>query len=908
MDIEKNLVLIKGKDKTWDIEWYKFGQLKCEIKYINNDKVYCYSNLNVLEFDNPVLICHENCLVYANNQPLTGIKKILNFGEYARIMHTSNFSKVYKTSSIIIEKTCLSNTARNCFEYLKTIADYTCDTVEGESDFLSKQYSKLKNISPRSALASFLNKKLVSSENLSTQLIFPFGFNLSQRLATERAMSEHVSVIEGPPGTGKTQTILNIIANAILNDKTVAIVSNNNSATANVLEKLQKYGIDFIAASLGNKKNKEKFFAAQTNVYPAVQNGALSKKEFQLITNELKELQKKIMEMHEYQNKHALLKKELSELQTEQKYFKNYLEELGYKSLKVKTLMQFNSDKIISFLFEYESASKKGKTSVIKKLYNLFVYGIYSFNLYKQTPENVISYLQKIYYDTKIAEINNKIESITNKLVEFNFEIKINEYREKSMKLFKGKIAEKYNLNAGRKIFTEDDLWKNFDDFINEYPVILSTTHSLRNCIAENYLFDFVIIDEASQVDLVTGSLALSCAKKAVIVGDVKQLPNVVPTELANNINQIFKSFNIDEAYNYVDYSLLSSILNLYKNIPKTLLKEHYRCHPKIIGFCNQKFYNNELIILTNEEEFDEPLILYKTVKGNHARGTINQRQIDVVFEEIIPNHTLNTEKQTIGIISPYRLQANEIQKSLMLPHVDADTVHKYQGRERDIIILTTVSNKVSINDFVDNPNLINVAVSRAVNKLIIVVSEGSEQWKGTNIGDLVRYIRYNNFEMIESEIYSVFDLLYSSYSSKLLKIYNNSKKVSKYQSENLMNCVIEKVLKMPEFQFLNHILHQPLRMLIKDTQHLTDEERNYALNILTHTDFVIYNKLDKVPVLVVEVDGYTYHANNQVQSKRDGMKDNILKKYNIPIIRMKTNGSGEEKKLIQKLHEVLAI
>ncbi|WP_375141721.1 AAA domain-containing protein [Bacillus sp. EB600] len=71
---------------------------------------------------------------------------------------------------------------------------------------------------------------------------------------------------------------------------------------------------------------------------------------------------------------------------------------------------------------------------------------------------------------------------------------------------------------------------------MKEYPVILSTTHSLRNSPEKNYLFDYVIIDEASQVDLITGALALSCVKNAVIVGDVKQLPNVIPSEVARII------------------------------------------------------------------------------------------------------------------------------------------------------------------------------------------------------------------------------------------------------------------------------------------------------------------------------------------------------------------------------------
>lgn len=528
--------------------------------------------------------------------------------------------------------------------------------------------------------------------------------------------------------------------------------------------------------------------------------------------------------------------------------------------------------------------------------------------MYRHSPEVVISFLQKTYYETKMKEIKEQIEAFSKKLDNYDFENAMKEYSRSSMDLFKAKLADKYGGGGSRTNFTRDALWKNFDSFIKEYPVILSTTHSLRSCAKNNFLFDYVVIDEASQVDFVTGALALSCAKNAVIVGDVKQLPNVVSSEVANTTERIFESFKLDEAYNYAHNSLLSSILKVYKNIPKTLLIEHYRCHPKIIGFCNQKFYNNELIVLTNQREEDKPLILYKTAKGNHARGKVNQRQIDVVFNEIIPEQKVNDDKQSIGVISPFRLHANELKKAIVGKNIEADTVHKYQGRERDIIILNTVANEIAVNDFADNPNLINVAVSRAVNKLIVVVSEGSEEWQGTNIGDLVRYIQYNNFEIIESQIYSVFDLLYSSYSNKLLEVMKRSKKVSEYKSENLMNAVIEKVVGQPEFQSLDWVLHQPLRMLIKDPIKLREDERRYAMNVLTHTDFVIFNMLDKMPVLVVEVDGHAYHTNNPTQLKRDKMKDEILRKYGIPILRMKTTGSGEEVRLRKKLVEILKL
>lgn len=88
----------------------------------------------------------------------------------------------------------------------------------------------------------------------------------------------------------------------------------------------------------------------------------------------------------------------------------------------------------------------------------------------------------------------------------------------------------------------------------------------------------------------------------------------------------------------------------------------------------------------------------------------------------------------------------------------------------------------------------------------------------------------------------------------------------------------------------------------------INDDECRFAMNVLTHTDFIIFNKLDKMPVLVVEVDGYAFHANNAKQIERDKMKDAILQKYGIPIIRIKTNESGEENKLRQKLADIMKL
>ena len=906
MNIEKHLILIKGEDKTEKISSCLYEGGKWHVDY-GNGKMYPYQFLNVKWYRDPVLLNPETTLVYHNDQPLSGINKIFIFGDYIRICFVTGYRKIYSRQELTVEQSCLSNPdAHNTFGYLKYLANRVSVANEGDNSFLSKQYEKITCISPSAVLAKYISVTPLDNAQYVEMPIFPFGFNLSQKAATEKALTEQISVIEGPPGTGKTQTILNIIANAIINEKTVAVVSNNNAATANVLEKLQKYGVDFIAAYLGNKENKEKFFADQTQAYPNMSTWVMNVADYNAIKKALEASGNELKEMLEVKNRVAVLKQELSALLVEKEYLDTYYNETSEEIVPYRSWYDHNADTIIALWLDYQQMLEKHHViTLINKLKNLLRYGIFSFSFYKNSGDKVISFFQKLYYERKGKELNQEIEGLTKMLKSYHFDQAMKKYSENSMKLFKAKLAERYGVYKERKVFTKESMGKDFSSFIKEYPVVLSTTHSLRSCMSANYLFDYVIMDEASQVDIVTGALALSCAKNAIIVGDLKQLPHVVSEKMKEETNEIFERFALPMAYHYAENSMLSSITKLYKDVPRTLLKEHYRCHPQIIGFCNQKFYNNELIVLTDGDGREKPLVVYKTAKGNHARGNYNQRQIDVILEEVIPEQIMDDNKQSVGIISPYRLQKDKLKEAIGKRNIEVDTVHKYQGREKDVVILTTVVNEV--NEFVDNPNLINVAVSRAVDKLIVVVSD-NEKNDNTNIGDLARYIEYNNFKIINSSIYSVFDLLYHKYSERLLIVMKNRKNVSDYESENLMNAVIEKVLNLPEFHNLDCVMHQPLKMLIRNPDKLDDKECRFAMNILTHTDFVIFNKLDKMPVLVVEVDGYAFHANNLKQLERDKIKDTILEKYSIPILRIRTNESGEETRLRDKLMRLMGV
>ena len=85
----------------------------------------------------------------------------------------------------------------------------------------------------------------------------------------------------------------------------------------------------------------------------------------------------------------------------------------------------------------------------------------------------------------------------------------------------------------------------------------------------------------------------------------------------------------------------------------------------------------------------------------------------------------------------------------------------------------------------------------------------------------------------------------------------------------------------------------------------ISDEREDWS-HYNTHIDFLIYNKISKIPLLAVEVDRYKYHKEDNKQKERDILKNNILSKYNIPLIRLTTNGSREESIIRSKLDEIV--
>lgn len=899
MNTCKHLILKDGKDITVDVTYCKYNpkSKKYDVTFVNG-KTYACSYQSIEWVKDPEILNPELVHISHDGRELFNIQNICVFharlSDFWHICFSNGTERSYKKGDLQIVSSCLNETeAQNCMDYLRQLAAINELKSDDGEILLQKQYERLDFVGADTAMALFLNPvdhKLHTYKNQN--MIFPFGGNTSQFKAVENALCNQISVIQGPPGTGKTQTILNIIANLLANGKTVQVVSNNNSATANVLEKLasQQYNLGFLVAPLGNTINKRAFVQNQTGVYPDLSKWKMDEERQTELGQKIKKQAEGLVDIFAKQEQHAKARVELESLLCEIEYFEQYCSETGFVKSEIKHRYSLKSKKIMQLWQECLMFSEDDRAiSFWFKIKSFFIYGITDWNFYKTSLQTVITLIQSQYYQTRKNELKKEIASLEKYLINIDAKIKLDELTDYSMKYLRSKLFEQYGNKSKRVIFSEDDLWKHPDEVVKEYPIVLSTTFSSRSAL-NGVTYDYIIMDEASQVDIATGALALSCARNAVIVGDLKQLPNVIKDDMRKRSDAIFDSYKLPAGYSFSENSFLKSVCSLLVDMPQTLLREHYRCHPKIIGFCNQKFYNNDLVIMTEDHGEPDALSVFKTKIGNHHRDRINQRQIDAIIQEALPV-LKNTRSGDIGIVAPYRDQVKAITKQLGDDRIEVHTVHKFQGREKDNILLTTVDDIVS--DFSDDPYLLNVAVSRAKKRLCLVVS-GNEQTNDSNVGDLIDYIEYNNFQVMQSNIYSVFDLLYRQYTEERIVYLKKHSRISRYDSENLMYCAIVDVLsKRPQLS-LNLICHQPLNMLIRDTQYLSDEECRYAMNTATHLDFLIYNQVSKKPVLAIEVDGFHFHKQGTLQHERDCMKDHILNLYGIPMLRFATNGSNE--------------
>jgi AAA domain/Protein of unknown function (DUF2726) len=892
------------EDKTQEVSEIRTAGQRIEIVFIRGNKAFRYGRDRVRILRDP----KRHALTQGERVEVDGstwesATEVLTFtgagGAWYRIFYTTRAGERYRTylaSQVrVITSATETPTVASVLHYWRAVVSRL-----SHDDPLRLGYEKLAFVHPKSVLNSFLSGSPIESWPQDITPIFPFRCNLSQRAAVEKALTHSVSVIEGPPGTGKTETILNLIANIVaVQHKTVGIVSFGNAAVDNVRDKLDELGFGHLIGNLGRKEKRNEFFAGQA-VRKAQVAQLLARVPDRPDLERLADLDRRLRELQSAERTRADRRQALDAHRLELRHFEDHLHQDQLPDLAGLPLLRRSADRVLDYLAESEMELAGIRPGPLRRIRNYFRYG--SVRALDPTDTSTVLRLQLAYYNKRIAELEREIQRVEDELRRADFEQLSRQHQHLSVQFLHSELAARYQ-ESQHTLYRADSYrrGKTFNEFIKDYPALLSTCHSLRDSIADGYLLDYLIIDEASQVNLLLAGLAMSCARCVVVVGDQRQLPPI-PIDAANGLMPPVPAYDCQ-------HNLLASLSELYgASLPRTLLCEHYRCNPVIIGFCNKKFYGSELIPYTSSGA-ERPMIVVRTVEGNHMRqhregGRSNQREVDVIAQEVIPEYCRGFAETDIGVTTPYRRQA--IKAADVLDQTEADTVHKFQGRQKQVVILTTVLDETWRGrtglPFVDDPQMINVAVSRAIQRFILVTNYDMLP-TSRHIRDLVGYIRYHNpgEDVTDSMVISVFDLLYRAYSQRLRPLAARLRQELKYPSEDIIWTVLHDIIAEQRYAHMTVSSQVLMRNLLPDPSRLTLAQRAYIQHRAS-VDFVVYNRVTNEPLLAIEVDGFAFHENSPDQRARDALKDEILDAHQMPLLRLPTTGSMEHQQIRQAL------
>ncbi|MDR3185673.1 MAG: DUF2726 domain-containing protein [Christensenellaceae bacterium] len=954
MNPKENVIFLQGKpiDRWDDIESIEVkGNRTCIVFKNNINRRYKFDNNNVVWIKNPKKVELSGKNLFVNESLKDTAEEVLNFEDkWFKVFYKNKEHETYSSSQIKIKKNPLrieKNLANeppveNALKYFKQVTKYLKESENKRKnlknkndadnyDYLSDQLEKMQLVEG-CALARFLKKIPVKEIENKESFIFPFSCNYSQIQAVKLAFTNDLSVIQGPPGTGKTQTILNIVANVILQGKTVAVVSGNNEAVRNVEEKMDKEGLSFLTAFLGNKDNIDAFFK---NIQPISDNVDKWEKIPIVDWKALNETNKKLEKAFNNQLKIPKIKKQIDELMIEKKLRHAKYEGEDNRPHR-ETIEKCNTSKealrVMSLLetaAQFKTVIKKSKICFFKKLRFSLKHGLLLTPDLLAALGDTIDCLQNKYYSLKLRELEAELKCMEIAAKKDKIEdLKKDSIAISKNALFKA-IGDKYGKNFKENSdFCKKNYCEKMKVFTKRYPVVFSTTFALQACTGVGFLYDYVVIDEASQVNIVTAAIALARARNVVFVGDKMQLPHIVMSCDIKPLKDIFEEYkasNLPDQIEYTSHSILDAVTEIYGDtVPSTLLNEHYRCDPQIIGFCNKSFYNDELIVQTKHK--DNCGIKIITVESNFATKRENKRQVDTIEDDVfkdlneIIKERSDTNEFTMGIVAPYknqvtlcneRFKAGSILFETLHKFQDKDilidTVHKFQGKEKTAIALTTVSDRImkfedeEQVDFLNNPKLINVAISRAQEKLYVIVSTEILKDEGSLLSDLNKYNEYyNGIKSQHTSVYSVFDLLYKEYNSNLESLKNRLGTRSKYLSENIIERVIDDIHKSKKYGSWDCHSNYPLRSILNLNDIKDEDDIKFIKNKNTHCDFVMFNDLNKKIRLVIEVDGKQHKE--KVQKERDERKNRLLKTAGIDILRLSTDEINCQEKIEEEL------
>jgi len=439
------------------------------------------------------------------------------------------------------------------------------------------------------------------------------SLNPTQHQAVSLALGSDAFLIHGPPGTGKTSTLIELILQLVKSGKKVLATADSNTAVDNMLQRLAKFDLNLVRVG-----------------HPA----------------------RILYELEEF-SIHAKYEKSL-----EAQAIKKGWEEVGVLVKKRDNYSKPTPARTRGMSFDRILTLEK-----------------------KGTPQRGLS-LATIKSMAEWIRINRKIESLVNSL------------KQKEEKVYK--------------------------NILKEADVVLSTNAMVMSELLKKEFFDVAVIDEGSQQMIPSTLIPIMHASSFTIAGDHKQLPPTVVSEEKELKLSLFEK--------------------LIPTLPSSMLKIQYRMNEKIMNFSNYQFYEGQLVADESvkdqtlkdlnlkppskyKEILDYEPVVFVDVEGEEilkerSKSYENLKEADLIKELTL--ELLKMGANDIGIITPYNAQVKLIKKLLSVEEVEVKSVDGFQGREKEIILISFVRSGEKIG-FLKDLRRLNVALTRAKRKLICV-------------------------------------------------------------------------------------------------------------------------------------------------------------------------------------------
>ena len=535
------------------------------------------------------------------------------------------------------------------------------------------------------------------------------------------AVNKCLGVVSGPPGTGKSYTIAASAAEHVIRGDSVLIVANSETA------------LDVIAQKLSDDFKLDKLFVRA------------GQKTF-------------LRDFKQY----------LGDLLSGYYDFKE-AEELPRLQRHLNALVSQISEDEKSILKQCERAIKLGHTAYNIKEKQA---GFWETLLYSLRSKSIKD-LEKLWHI--LSHFNTKLEQKEDAAAAF-----LNAHKAKrvsSLLANNRKSLQSFNRAVRARTSAKQAEYfaaSNFEALLQGFPiwlVSLKTLHKVLPLTTE--LFDLLIIDEATQCNIASCLPAMERAKRALVVGDQKQLKHF--SFLSKSKEQsIASALSFDTSSNesveglvsFRDNSILDlALMSVQSQEQVAFLDEHFRSQPELIHFSNESFYSGKLKVMQHRPCSTTGHIRFKRVEGERVSAGHNAIEANALVAQlqiIIENERQTKNASSIGVLSPYSKQAaylsDIIEKTISLEDIQKHrlsvaTPYGFQGEERDIMLLSFCIDSRSMRAaaYLNKADVFNVAVTRARHRQFVFVSLDETTLPNKNL--LKQYIAASHRFAIQHQI-----------------------------------------------------------------------------------------------------------------------------------------------------------